>query len=100
MDAGRFLFNLNERKRDRVQEDLKAKLVEFFEWYSTFQNKKPITSVEIATIDFKCHSCGFIPTVNTQFSVVGQLIDQRIVIDLLKELTAKYQFELVLKDAA
>lgn len=100
MDAGRFLFNLDDTKKDQIEADLKRKLKEFFDWYSSFQNKDPISQIELCTIDFKCTSCNFSPNLSSRFSVIDVLIDKRKIVALLEELTKKYHMELILKNVA
>lgn len=100
MDAGRFLFNLEDRRKELIHQDLKAKLDEFFTWYSNFQNREPITTIELCTFDFRCSSCHFAPKLNHTYSVVDTLIPKSLLVKYLKEFSKQYHMELQLKIAA
>lgn len=96
MDTGRFLFNLNNRKTDQITKDLEAKIEEFFKWYSGFQNREAIKSIELSSGDFFCES-GCHLGLNQKFSVVDVLIPQKLLMTKLKTLGEKYQMAIQLK---
>jgi hypothetical protein len=84
MDAGRFLFNLEtEEKMRQLKPSLQLKLEEFFNWYSNFQNKEPITFVAIDTADMQCEEGCVIPAKN-RFSIIDILISRNELVELLE----------------
>lgn len=97
MDAGRILFNLKKDQKF-VKEDLKAKIREFFEWYSGFYNKKPIEKITLHTNDFECVKGCYVGV--NQFSIVHHLLTAQEVLDILNEVSAKHplKIELDIKD--
>jgi len=97
MDAGRFLFNLESNNREKIIQDFRLKLEEFFEWYSGFKNIEPIQYVEVCTADFKCTNCQYVPGLKNRYSIIDSLIPQKIMIQSLQELSTKYHLELKLK---
>ena len=96
MDTGRFLFNLSNRKKDQITKDLEEKLEEFFEWYSSFQNREAINSIELSSGDFFCEE-GCRLGLNSKFSVVDVLIPRKLLVTKLKALGEKYQMSIQLK---
>jgi hypothetical protein len=100
MDAGRFLFNTETTRKDQIESDLKVKLQEFFQWYATFKNREPITTVELCTFDFRCRSCSFMPSLNHRYSVIDILIPNQQLLKHLQELSLHYHMEIELKSAA
>jgi len=96
MDAGRFLFNLDNRPED-IERDFNAKLEEFFKWYGGFGNKEPITNVFICSSDFRCDSGCKIPLSN-KFSIVDQLLKRDQVMKKLNEMAEKYNLKIELQE--
>ncbi|MCO4795204.1 MAG: hypothetical protein KC493_15915 [Bacteriovoracaceae bacterium] len=97
MDAGRFLFNLDDSRREDIYKDFTKKIEDFFKWYGGFGNKEPITNVFICSSDFRCdHSCK-IPLSN-KFSIVGNLLERRDVMKTLGEMAEKYDLKIELQD--
>ena len=97
MDAGRFLFNLEENDKEQLVEDLKKKINEFFAWYSNFQNKSDIEVVQILTEDMLCeHHCA-IP-LSTKYSIVDIIIPKKTVLKILKEIGEKYGMVISLEE--
>lgn len=97
MDAGRFLFNTGKEDAERIQKDFRAKLEEFFIWYSQFQNKEPITRIEVCSGDFKCAN-GCLINMHSRFSVINILISKKIIVQFLSELGDKYKLNIELKE--
>jgi hypothetical protein len=97
MDAGRFLFNLDNRPED-MKRDFNAKLEEFFKWYGGFENKEPITNVFICSSDFRCDS-GCKISLSNKFSVVDQLLKREEVMKKLNEMAEKYNLEIELQES-
>ena len=98
MDAGRFLFNINDKdKNNEFLINLTTKIREFFDWYSQFQNKEPITIVELSTSDVQCvDGCAIAHTIKT--SIIGQLISTKQVLKILREESSKYELTIQLED--
>jgi len=92
MDAGRFLYNLDDNRYDEMVHDLKGKLEEFFKWYSNFKNRDPICKVELLTNDIKCsNNCPMLP--NTRISVMELLVNPKTVKSMIEELGKKYDLK-------
>lgn len=100
MDAGRFLFNKDTSRKEEIYSDFKKKLEEFFAWYSDFKNPEPIQEVELATADFKCEACGFLPTFKQRFPITDILISKKYITQCLDELGQKYNLDIKLKISA
>ncbi len=97
MDTGRFLFNLSKESEEEVRENFKAKLEEFFKWYSNFQNKDPIKVMELLSSDFACEEkCKL--DLGMRFSVLGILIPYEEAEEVVKELAQKYKMTIQLSD--
>ena len=96
MDAGRFLYNLTTQRQDQISRDFTKKLEEFFLWYSTFQNKEPITNIALTSSDFICEE-GCRVGMNQKFSIVDILIAKNIIETKLNELGKKYKLEIKLE---
>tara|TARA_R110000868_G_scaffold80095_9_gene227881 strand:+ start:1744 stop:2121 length:378 start_codon:yes stop_codon:yes gene_type:complete len=98
MDAGRFLFNLeSQEKKQQLKPALKVKLQEFFKWYSSFQNKAPITFVSIDTSDMRCEEgCGI--SAKSRFSVIDVLIPKAELLELLAVEAKCYGIEIQLQE--
>ena len=94
MDAGRFLFNLeNEEKSKQFKPALKVKVQEFFKWYSNFQNKEPINLVAIDTSDMMCeHGC--VITAKSKFSIVDILLSKSELLELLDQEANRWGIEI------
>ena len=98
MDAGRFLFNLEDEKRK--QETTKAlitKVREFFQWYSNFQNKEPISVIELVSSDFSCDTGCVVPSTN-KYSIIDVVVERSELEKILKEEGDKYLLEIKLHD--
>ena len=95
MDAGRFLYNIEDR--DQFFRDLEAKLEEFFKWYASFQNRDPISKVEICTSDVSCDDKCAIP-ISHKSSIVGSdIIPKAKVKAMLDNLGKKYNMTIELE---
>lgn len=98
MDAGRFLFNLeNEEKSKQFKPALKIKVQEFFKWYSSFQNKEPINLVAIDTSDMMCeHGC--VITAKSKFSIIDILLSKNELLELLDQEANRWGIEIKIAD--
>jgi hypothetical protein len=97
MDAGRFLFNLEQERPDIILKDFGSKIEDFFKWYSSFQNQLPITEVFISSSDYCCHKGCKIPMSN-KFSIVDTLLTREDINVVLDRMAQKYELTIELKD--
>lgn len=97
MDAGRFLFSIEKDKQKILQEDLEAKIEEFFVWYSSFQNRSVIELVELCSSDVVCENGCRIP-VNKKLSVIDLLINSTRLKQILLTMGGKYNIDVRLKE--
>lgn len=96
MDAGRFLFNLeNEEKLSQVKPALKTKIKEFFNWYAGFQNRDAVTIVAIDTSDMQCDT-GCIISAKSRFSIIDILISKAELLALLQVEAERHNIEIKL----
>jgi len=96
MDTGRFLFNeLKDSPNERLRE-LERKIEEFFKWYSTFQNKEPISSFGLYSPDFLCKNACKIP-INTRISIIGIVFLPEDVQEIIERLAGQYGLKTKLK---
>lgn len=96
MNTGRFLFNDIKDSHTEMLGKLKAKVEEFFKWYSSFQNKDPITKFGLYSSDFSCKKECKIP-INTRISIIGILFTPDEVNKILLELGTKYKMKIELQ---
>jgi hypothetical protein len=97
MNAGRFLFNREQDKPDVILRIFASKLEDFLKWYSTFQNKLPITEVYISSSDFDCVKDCKIP-ISSKFSIIDILIPLVDINEVLTLMAKKYNLKIELKD--
>lgn len=98
MDAGRFLFNLeNEEKLKQLKPSLKQKIKEFFDWYSGFQNRDPVTVVAIDTSDMQCEE-GCVIAAKNRFSIIDVLITKTELLDVLMAEGKRHGIEIKLQE--
>ena len=89
MDTGRFLFNKNKESLENIQEKLLTKIDEFFSWYSDFQNRDPISHLQVYTSDFDCSAGCKIP-MTTKIGVTKILFDPSTIEKKIEDLGKKY----------
>lgn len=98
MDAGRFLYNLASIKKDQLVRDFCDKLDEFFSWYSSFNHREPISTIELTSADFACQNgCSL---GGQRFSVIDILISSNVIEEKMKELAQKHRLDIKLKKLA
>jgi len=89
MDSSRLIFHMGDSEKEELIEQIKTKLESYMQWYSSFQNKKPIENIDILTSDFKCeNSCLF--TAELKFSILNIIIPQQEVIEMAKLIAKKH----------
>ena len=95
MDAGRILFNANQKKAVFIS-NLMTKIETFFHWYQSLQNKTPIKSVKIFSSDYRCvNDCALR---GTKISVVNDLVSPEELTGMLNKLVENYAVTLQLND--
>lgn len=68
-----FTYNLQKETQEQLLAKLREKVVDFFSFYSEFNNKSPIKHFEAYSSDFLCTNGCKIDMINTKVSVVGVL---------------------------
>ncbi len=97
LDNGRFLFNLVDQTEEQVFETFEDKAEDFFKWYSKFQNPSKIQRIQIISSNFNCTSgCPF--KANMKKSVLGVLLPEEEVKEVILTLGEKYNLEVELLD--
>ena len=89
MSTSHFLYNLSKEEEEDILENLSIKLDEFLSWYSKFQNKENISSVEIISANFACDKRCRLPS-EARFSIIGSLVSKRTFVKLLLALSKKH----------
>lgn len=89
-----FTYNLQKETHEQLLAKLKEKVVDFFSFYSEFNNKAPIKNFEVYSADFLCSSGCKIDVINTKVSVVGIIYTKQAVKDLLVEEGKKFGIEI------
>lgn len=85
-----FTFNLATETQEELNAKLRDKVVEYFKWYSTFQNRDPIQKFEAYSSDFVCkNKCGLNAAQN-QHSIVGVIFEPEHIQPILEEEAKKY----------
>ncbi len=98
MDAGRFLFNFEtQEKSNQFKPALKAKVEEFFKWYSNFQNKEPVNFVAIDTSDMVCEE-GCVISANSKFSIIDILLTKDELRQVLDQEAKRWGIEIKLEE--
>lgn len=70
-DTSLFTYNLQKETQEQLLAKLREKVVDFFSFYSEFNNKTPIKRFDAYSADFLCTSGCKIDVINTKVSVVG-----------------------------
>jgi hypothetical protein len=66
-----YTYNLQKETQEQLLAKLKEKVVDFFSFYSEFNNKSPIKNFEAYSADFLCTNNCKMDMINTKVSVVG-----------------------------
>jgi hypothetical protein len=85
-----FTYNLQKESHEQLLTKLREKVVDFFSFYSEFNNKTPIKTFEVYSGDFQCTSNCRIDMVNTKISVVNLVYNQAEVKKILDEEGKKF----------
>lgn len=85
-----FTYNIQKETNEQLLAKLREKVVDFFSFYSEFNNKLPIKTFEAYSSDFLCTNGCKIDMVNTKLSVVGVIYKISEVKALLNEEGKKF----------
>ncbi len=88
-----FTYNLQKETQDQLEAKLREKIVDFFSFYSEFQNKTPIKNFEAYSADFMCTNSCKIDIMNTKVSVIGVIYPLPAVRKILQEEGTKFGIE-------
>lgn len=85
-----FTYNLQKETQEQLLAKLREKVVDFFGFYSEFNNKVPIKNFEVYSADFVCTNNCKIDVINTKVSVVGLVYRPEEVLTILNEEGKKF----------
>lgn len=85
-----FTYNLQKDSQEQLIAKLREKVVEFFSFYSEFNNKSPIKNFEAFSADFLCTNSCKMDMINTKVSIVGVIFTVAEVKALMEEEGKKY----------
>lgn len=88
-DTSLFTYNLQKETQEQLLAKLREKVVDFFGFYSEFNNKTPIKKFEAYSSDFMCTSNCKID-MQTKVSVVGLVYKPDDVLKILLEEGKKF----------
>ena len=80
-----FTYNLQKETQEQLLAKLREKVVDFFSFYSEFNNKTPIKNFEAYSADFICTNGCKIDVMNTKVSVVNLIYTYDEVRSILQE---------------
>jgi hypothetical protein len=66
-----YTYNLQKESQEQLEAKLREKIVDFFSFYSEFNNKTPIKNFEAYSADFMCTNSCKIDMMSTKVSVIG-----------------------------
>lgn len=88
-----FTYNLQKETQEQQLAKLREKIVDFFSFYSEFNNRTPIKNFEAYSSDFQCiNGCKI--DMNTKVSVVGLVFMPTKVKEMLVEEGKKFGIEI------
>ncbi len=89
-----YTYNLQKETQEQLDAKLREKIVDFFSFYSEFNNKTPIKNFELYSADFMCINSCKIDVMNTKVSVVGIVYPRPVVKAILTEEAKKFGIEI------
>lgn len=89
-----YTYNLQKETHEQLLLKLREKIVDFFSFYSEFQNKTPIKNFECYSGDFVCTNNCKIDMLNTKVSVVGSVYTSLEVKAMLAEEGKKFGIDI------
>ena len=94
--TSQFFYDLKHDQDKDVLLKLDNVIADYFIYYSNFQNKDPIETVEATSLDFKClNKC--VINVSHKMNVIGLVFTKTMLIDSLNRMSVKYKIPLKLK---
>lgn len=94
-----YTYNLQKETTEQLNAKLREKIVDFFSFYSEFNNKTPIKNFEAYSADFMCTNSCKIDVMSTKVSVVGIVYPIALVRSMLQEEGKKFGIEIELVTA-
>jgi hypothetical protein len=92
-----YTYNLQKETQEQLLAKLREKVVDFFSFYSEFNNKTPIKNFEIYSADFICTNNCKIDVMNTKVSVVNLVYRPDEILGILNEEGKKYDIAIEVK---
>lgn len=89
-----FTYNLQKETTEQLNAKLREKIVDFFSFYSEFNNKTPIKNFEAYSADFVCTNTCKIDVMSTKVSVVGIVYPVPLVRSMLQEEGKKFGIDI------
>lgn len=89
-----FTYNLQKETQEQLEAKLREKIVDFFSFYSEFQNKTPIKNFEAYSADFMCTNSCKIDMMSTKVSVVGIVYPPATVKSILQQEGKKFGIDI------
>lgn len=89
-----FTYNLQKETQEQLDAKLREKIVDFFSFYSEFNNKTPIKNFEAYSADFLCTNSCKLDMMSTKVSVVGVIYPASVVKKLLEEEGKKFGIQI------
>lgn len=94
--TSQFFYDLKNEKASDTYKKFKDVVEEYFDWYSGFANKEPLTDFKMYSSDFVCtNRCAIGGSV--QLSVIDLVVPKEIVLDTLKMVADRYNIPVKLK---
>lgn len=88
-----YTYNLQKETQEQLLAKLREKVVDFFSFYSEFNNKTPIKNFEAYSADFMCTNSCKLDMMSTKVSVVGVVYPSQVVKAMLQEEGKKFGIE-------
>lgn len=92
-----YTYNLQKETQEQLLAKLREKVVDFFSFYSEFNNKTPIKNFEIYSADFICTNNCKIDVMNTKVSVVNLVYRPDEILQILNEEGKRYDIAIEVK---
>lgn len=89
-----YTYNLQKETDEQLLAKLREKVVDFFSFYSEFNNKAPIKTFEAYSADFMCTNGCKIDMMSTKVSVVGLVYPVNVVKNMLLEEGKKFGIDI------
>ena len=89
-----FTYNLQKETQEQLLAKLSERVEDFFKFYSEFNNKVPIKTIEVYASDFLCTANCKIDLVHTKVSVIGVMFSVHEIRSVLEELGGKFGIDI------